>query len=83
MLLLAVWVKANTSPVCFEAKGNRPGVFRSPNTAGKLAAVSLVHLYGYVRCAVDSDSYWSLWGCANHPGVGNHVDVTITTSGGQ
>ena len=80
MLLLAVWVKANTAPVCFEGMGDRPGVFRSPNT-GKLAAVSLVHLYGYVRCAVDSDTYWSFWGCANHHYLKNYVDVIITTSG--
>ena len=65
--------------MCFKAKGNQPGKFYAP-TCGKLAAVKLVHLYGYVTCHNKVVSYWSFWGCGDHPSVPNHVDAVITRS---
>ena len=79
LLLLARWRKANTSPVCFGARDTQYGTFRAP-ISGRLAAVKLVHLYGYVRCSTSQVSYWSFWGCGNHPSVNNHVNVLITKS---
>ena len=78
--LSAHWQKMNTSPVCFGAKNNKFGKFRAPY-GGKLAAVKLVYLHGYVTCAVNSPTpQWSFWGCGNKPSVINHVNVVITTS---
>ena len=48
--------------MCFGAKSNQYGTFRSPSH-GKLAAIKLVHLYGYVSCHYDTKSSWSYWGC--------------------
>ena len=42
------WQKLNRYPVCFGAKGDKFGTFRAP--AGRLAAIKLVYLYGYVSC---------------------------------
>jgi len=69
----------NSRPVCFGAKDNTFGSFNVPY-GGKIAAVKLVHLSGYVTCARSSFSYWSFWGCANHPARGTQVNVIITTS---
>ena len=44
------WRKVNSAPVCFGAKHNVFGRFHLPSS-GKLAAIKLVHLYGYVACA--------------------------------
>ena len=72
--------KMNTSPVCFGAKNNKLGKFRAPY-GGKLAAVKLVYLHGYVTCAVNSPTpLWSFWGCGNKRSVINHVNVVIKTS---
>ena len=78
--LSAHWQKTNTSPVCFGSKNNKFVKFRAPY-GGKLAAVKLVYLHGYVTCAVNSPTpQWSFWGCGNKPSVINHVNVVITTS---
>ena len=82
MLLSVRWRKANTSPVCFGARNNQFGRFNAP-ISGKLAAVKLVHLYGYVRCSTDQDGLWSFWGCGKRLSVKNHVDVVITRSTNQ
>ena len=71
------WRKVNSAPVCFGAKHNVFGRFHLPST-GKLAAIKLVHLYGYVACAAPHPEYWSYWGCADHPDTKNHVNVVIT-----
>ena len=73
------WVKANLHPVCFGAKANNYGSFHVPSS-GKIAAVKLIHLSGYVSCAVSGISYWSFWGCGNKSPIGNHVSLAITTS---
>ena len=73
------WRKVNKSPVCFEAKGNRFGRFYVPE--GRLAAIKLVHLYGYVSCHVRSPYSWSYWGCGENRFVGNNlVNAVITNS---
>ena len=78
--LSAHWQKMNTSPVCFGAKNNKFGKFRAPY-GGKLAAVKLVYLHGYVTCAVNAPTpQWSFWSCGNRPSVRNHINVVITTS---
>ena len=78
--LSAHWQNMYTSPICFGAKNNKFGKFRTPY-GGKLAAVKLVYLHGYVTCAVNSPTpLWSFWGCGNKPSVINHVNVVIKTS---
>ena len=74
------WRKVNKSPVCFEAKGNRFGRFYVPE--GRLAAIKLVHLYGYVSCHVRGPSFWSYWGCGDNTwmGINTQVNVVITNS---
>ena len=78
------WVKLNYQPVCFGAKDNQFGRFNA-RYGGNMAAVKLVHLYGYVSCDTRQTSYWSYWGCGNNPyaGIKDLVDVTITTAADQ
>ncbi|CAH3022021.1 unnamed protein product [Porites evermanni] len=74
------WRKVNKWPVCFEAKGNRFGRFYVPG--GRLAAIKLVHLYGYVSCHVHGPSFWSYWGCGDNPSMrlNTLVNAVITDS---
>ena len=74
------WRKVNKWPVCFEAKGSRFGRFYVPR--GRLAAIKLVHLYGYVSCHVHGPSFWSYWGCGDNPSMGlnTQVNAVITDS---
>jgi len=72
----------NYSPVCFGAKDQQFGRFFAHSVSGKkLAAVKLVHLYGYVTCDTRKVSYWSYWGCQ---GVSfysaENINVVITTT---
>ena len=62
-------------------------VFWSGNfsaSAGKLAAIKLVYLYGYVSCSTLVSSYWSYWGCGVDPrnakNTHRQVNVVITNS---
>ena len=75
--LTSRWRKLNHGAVCFSARGERPGRFYVPS--GDLAAIKLVHLYGYVTCQKRISSSWSHWGCAI-PNVRYHVGVAITTN---
>ena len=64
--------------MCFGAKNNQYGKFNAP-ASGNLAAVKLVHLYGYVSCATSITTSWSYWGC----GIcwtENQLNVVVTTS---
>ena len=65
--------------MCFGARYNQYGGFNVPHS-GKLAAIKLVHLSGYVSCDTRLSYAWSYWGCGSHSALKNHVDVTITTS---
>ena len=49
---------------------------------GRLAAVKLVHLYGYVSCHTAGPTFWSYWGCGDNPwnGLNTQVNVVITDS---
>ena len=74
----------NYSPVCFGARGDHFGRFYAPSS-GKLAAIKLVHLYGYVSCATSlGRSSFSYWGCGYlkhpHSWVNELVNVVIATS---
>ena len=71
----------NSSPVCFGARNHQFGRFYVPSS-GKLAAIKLVHRYGYVSCDTHSTSHWSYWGCGDNPwnGINKMVDVVITNS---
>ena len=69
------WLKANSFPVCFGARHNVFGKFHLPSS-GKLAAIKLVHLYGYVSCAAPKPYHWSYWGCG-HVNK-NDINVVIT-----
>ena len=62
--------------MCFGAKDNAFGRFHLPSS-GKLAAIKLVHLYGYVSCLAPHPSHWSYWGCAHHGGITNYNNVVI------
>ena len=77
---LAFWIKANGSPVCFSARYTQYGTFNTP-LGGKVAAVKLVHLYGYVTCHKYNADNWSFWGCGH--GLKDLVDVVVTRSNNQ
>ena len=64
--------------MCFGARDNNYGSFHVPY-GGKIAAVKLIYLSGYVTCS-GQISHWSFWGCGNHPSLKNHVSLAITTS---
>jgi len=72
------WVKANTLPVCFGARSNQYDSFNVPY-GGKIAAVKLIYLSGYVTCS-GQISHYSFWGCGNHPSLKKYVSLAITTS---
>ena len=55
---------------------NKFGTFEAPK-GGQLAAVKLVHLYGYVSCYAPDANTWSFWGCGLPY---QEVAVAITTS---
>ena len=74
---LAFWIKANGSPVCFSARYNQYGTFNTP-LGGKVAAVKLVHLYGYVTCHKYNANNWSFWGCGHRQK--DFVGVVVTRS---
>ena len=63
--------------MCFSAKHNLFGKFYLPSR-GKLAAIKLVHLYGYVSCAATHPGYWSYWGCGHNHLTKNQINVVIT-----
>ena len=65
--------------MCFGARDNKYGSFSVPY-GGKIAAVKLIHLTGYVTCQVGFITYWSFWGCGKNPGVKKHVSLAITTT---
>jgi len=73
------WVKVNSRPVCFGARDNTFGSFNVPY-GGKIAAVKLVYLSGYVTCAKSVLSHWSFWGCGDIVAGAKRIDVIITTS---
>lgn len=52
------FVKLNSHPVCFGAKGNDYGQFKAAK-GGKLRKIKLVHLKGYVACTGPAPVYWS------------------------
>ena len=72
----------NFSPVCFGAKDQQFGRFFVHSVSGKkLAAVKLVHLYGYVTCDTRHISYWSYWGCQGSSFYSpENINVVITTA---
>lgn len=66
--------------MCFGAKDDQFGSFYAE--AGKLGAIKLVYLYGYVSCDTRAISYWSYWGCGiTRSDLEDAVNVVITTSG--
>ena len=73
------WIKLNTVPVCFGAKDDQFGKLSVPS-GGSLLAIKLVHVHGYVTCDKNKVYHWSYWGCGAHGGVGDYVNVAITTS---
>lgn len=75
------WRKVNSSPVCFGARNHQFGRFFMPSS-GRLAAIKLVHLYGYVSCSKHGNvDHWSYWGCGySFSLTRDKVNVVITTS---
>lgn len=64
--------------MCFGTRNHHFGRFYAPSR-GRVAAVKLVHLYGYVSCHAASPANWSFWGCGGLPA--GYVNMIITTSG--
>ncbi|KAL9960948.1 hypothetical protein ACROYT_G034457 [Oculina patagonica] len=73
---VAIWRKANSAPVCIGTRNTQYGTFNAPAT-GKVAAVKLVHLYGYVSCHSSDPNNWSMWGCG---GIRDYVNMVITAA---
>ncbi|XP_068713822.1 uncharacterized protein [Montipora foliosa] len=74
------WIKMNTAPVCFGAKGDQFGKF-FVSASGRLASIKLVHFYGYVTCAKGDKRFWSYWGCSIYYGsLKEKVNIVITNS---
>lgn len=71
--LVGRWRQANSSPVCFGAKNHQFGRFYAPK-GGRLAAIKLVHLYGYVSSDTGKVCQWSYWGCGY-----DEINVVVTT----
>ena len=69
--------------MCFGAKNTQFGRFNVQTATKNLAAVKLVHLYGYVSCDTRHVSYWSYWGCGLYGWERGKVNVVITTSTNQ
>ena len=77
------WQKQNNAPVCFGAKSGQFGRFYVKTAFKRVAAVKLVHLYGYVSCDTRHVSYWSYWGCGLYrEGLGK-INVVKTNSDNQ
>ena len=64
--------------MCFGAKDNKYGSFHVPYS-GKIAAVKLIYLNGYVTCT-GQIPHWSFWGCGSYHHLKNQVNLAITTS---
>ena len=64
--------------MCFGARSNQYDSFNVPY-GGKIAAVKLIYLSGYVTCS-GQISHYSFWGCGNHPSLKKYVSLAITTS---
>ena len=69
--------------MCFGAKSGQFGRFYVKTAFKRVAAVKLVHLYGYVSCDTRHVSYWSYWGCGLYGWRRGEINVVITTSGDQ
>lgn len=66
--------------MCFGTRDSQFGRFYIPRGGGNVAAIKLVHLYGYVSCDTRYPIHWSYWGCAYHGGVKEKISIAITTS---
>ena len=64
--------------MCFSAKYREFGTFHAP-LSGSLAAIKLVHVYGYVTCDVSAANSWSHWGCSKSSKE-DEINVVITNS---
>ncbi|XP_031550549.1 uncharacterized protein LOC116287973 [Actinia tenebrosa] len=71
-----LWQKINLLPVCFEAKGNKPGELTYLSSNVLVGAMKLVHQSGTIRCTANP-AYDSKWGC-NVPGSLNLLNVVVT-----
>ena len=63
--------------MCFSARNNQFGRFFLPSS-GKLVAIKLVHLYGFVSCDTKVISGWSFWGCGKY--LKDIVNVVVTNA---
>lgn len=54
----------NKHTVCFGTRDNKYGSFNNYRGDGLVAAIKLVYVNGYVRCA-NAAKHNSRWGCAN------------------
>ena len=74
------WAKINQIPVCFSARGQKPGTFHYTGDGRLVGAMKLVYIEGSVGCE-PNPVYRSRWGCYHHPGNLKHsLNVVITDS---
>uniref|UniRef100_A0A7M5VC44 Uncharacterized protein n=1 Tax=Clytia hemisphaerica TaxID=252671 RepID=A0A7M5VC44_9CNID len=52
------YVKATSRPICYKATGRSPGIFKIP-MSGKIIAIKLEHVSGFLRCSPNLKSYWA------------------------
>ena len=72
------WIKINESPILFGPIDKKSrSCFIVPSN-GTLAAVKLVHAYGYVPCNDTHLTYW--WGCGGNRGDVK-VEIKMATGG--
>lgn len=67
------WIKLNKSPVCFGAKGDQFGRFKSDRNIF-VRSIMFVHRSGTVTCS--SSIGYSYWGCA--PNTPNNINTMLT-----
>ena len=74
------WIKINQIPVCFHARGHKPGTFYYTGDGRLVGAMKLVYIDGSVGCEANP-LYRSRWGCYHHPDNFKHpLNVVVTDS---
>ena len=75
---VAAWAKINHFPVCFHARGQKPGTFHYLGDGRLVGAMKLVYQRGFVRCA-RKRVHNSRWGCYHHAESLKHpLNVLVT-----
>ena len=74
-----IWTKLGLNSVCFEAQGDRFGLYTHKGEGRIVGAVKLQHISGRVRCATSTKAACdSLWGCDHKSSESVPLNVIIT-----